>query len=144
MIGKARHLANAPKFWLFALFLWAATLFVLSSLSKTLPDGGPEIPHIDKVLHFGYFFGGGFILGTYCLLRSGTGASFARRFLLPLAIFAVLGILDEYHQTFTPGRSGNDPFDWLADVLGAGTGIVVANLLHTRLKRLSSPVTEKS
>ncbi len=144
MKGKIGDLANAPKFWLFSLFLWALTLFILSSFSKTLPDGGPEIPHLDKVLHFGYFSGGAFMLATYLLLKHGIAQPFARRMLLPLAIFAILGVLDEYHQTFTPGRSGNDPFDWLADLLGAATGILAANMLHSRIKRLSCTVTEKS
>ena len=144
MIRQVYRLTNAPKFWLSALFLWALTLFILSSFSKTLPDGGPEIPHIDKILHFGYFFGGGYMLATHQLLAKGIGQPFTRRILLPLAILAVVGALDEYHQTFTPGRSGNDPFDWLADVLGAATGILAANMLHSRIKRLSSPVTEKS
>ena len=35
---------------------------------------------------------------------------------------AIIGALDEYHQTFTPGRSGNDPWDLLADTVGAAAG----------------------
>ncbi len=107
-----------------------------------MPEGGPEIPNIDKVLHFGYFFGGGIIFTTYILLRNGTSSSFAVRVFLPLFIFAITGALDEYHQTFTPGRSGNDPFDWLADILGAFSGILLANRFHPALLKFSSPVTK--
>jgi len=39
-------------------------------------------------------------------------------------VCSVIGRLDEYHQTFTPGRSGNDTGDWLADTLGGAAGAV--------------------
>lgn len=143
-MGARLKFLSSAGFWLAALVTWAVALFILSSLSKTLPDGGPEIPHLDKILHFGYFFGGGFILTTHILLRKVTGASRATRLLLPILVFAVLGALDEYHQTFTPGRSGNDPFDWLADILGASTGVLFANFLYPRFKNVGSDVTEKS
>lgn len=129
---------SSPRFWLACLFLWAATLFILSSLSQTLPDGGPEIPHLDKILHFGYFLGGGFILTTWLLLKKGPTLPWAIGVFLPLAVFAIIGVLDEYHQTFTPGRSGNDAFDWLADILGAGTGILLARRFHPIFEKLSS------
>ncbi len=130
--------SSSPRFWLAALIFWAVTLFILSSLNQTLPDGGPEIPHIDKILHFGYFFGGGMILTTWLLLKKGDAAPLAYRVVLPILIFAVIGILDEYHQTFTPGRSGNDPFDWLADLLGASIGVFLTNRFHPIFEKRSS------
>jgi VanZ family protein len=39
-----------------------------------------------------------------------------------LAIAGGYGILDEIHQTFVPGRSG-DIADWYADLTGAAIGI---------------------
>ncbi|MBC7981301.1 MAG: VanZ family protein [Armatimonadetes bacterium] len=125
--------------WTAALAGWAGALFLLSSFSNVTPEPGIELPHIDKVLHFSYFLIGGFILATIICLKRGLSASFKTRILLPFIIFAVFGALDEYHQTFTPGRSGNDPFDWLADILGALCGIISANCLHPRLLKLSSP-----
>lgn len=133
-----RRSISSPQLWLTLFVSWAAILYFLSSFSKTLPEGGPEIPHIDKVLHFGYFLGGGIILATYVLLRRGASTSVAIRSFTPLAVLAIIGALDEYHQTFTPGRSGNDPFDWLADVLGAAVGIATAHAFHTSLLKLSS------
>lgn len=129
---------NSPRFWLFATIVWAVVLYTLSSFNKTLPEGGPEIPFFDKILHFGYFFGGGIMLTTHFLLKKGTNASYFWRVRLPLIIFALIGALDEYHQTFTPGRSGNDPYDWLADVLGAAAGILFANRFHSFVTRSSA------
>lgn len=126
------------------LVVWAATLYLLSSFSKTMPEGGPEIPHLDKILHFGFFLGGGVIFGTWILLRNTPSAPALVRIVIPLIIFALVGALDEYHQTFTPGRSGNDPFDWLADFLGGGTGLLLAHRFHHILLKFSSPVKETS
>ena len=124
--------------WLVLFIAWAVLLFLLSSLSKTMPEGGPEIPHIDKVMHFGYFFGGGIILGTWSLLRKTDTSIASLPFVVSFLVLASVGALDEYHQTFTPGRSGNDPFDWMADVLGSAFGLVLANLLHPFILKLSS------
>jgi len=98
-----------------------------------MPEGGPEIPHLDKVMHYGYFLGGGIAFTTWVLLKKGYESKITVRYLLPFIVFCVIGALDEYHQTFTPGRSGNDPFDWLADILGALSGIAIANRFHPRL-----------
>lgn len=120
-----RRLAVRVWPWVLLLLAWAAILYLLSSRS-TLPSG-PEIPYKDKVLHFLYFSGGGFLIAL--ILRQGRstlpGAGW--RWWLAGTFFGMLaGALDEYHQTFTPGRSGNDLGDWIADVTGAGTGALLA------------------
>ena len=130
-----RRALVSPRLWLFCVILWASALFMLSSLPAVPRADGPEIPHLDKVMHFVYFMGGAFLFTTHLLLKHGSTARPAVRILCPILIFAIVGALDEYHQTFTEGRSGNDPFDWLADVLGAATGAFIANRLHPQLRR---------
>ena len=44
----------------------------------------------------------------------------------------IVGALDEWHQTTTPGRQGADPWDWLADVAGAALGIALARAAFRR------------
>lgn len=39
---------------------------------------------------------------------------------------AVIAVLDEFHQRFSPGRSGNDPGDLMADAVGSLAGIALA------------------
>ena len=51
-----------------------------------------------------------------------------------VGIISLLGWLDEYHQSFTPGRSGKDILDWLADLTGATAGAFVFKRLHFLLK----------
>jgi VanZ family protein len=73
--------------------------------------------------------GGSFLFATHQLLKYGRAAHAMILVATPILLFALIGALDEYHQTFTPGRSGNDPFDWLADLLGAAAGTFLANRL---------------
>lgn len=48
-------------------------------------------------------------------------------------VLSGIGVVDEYHQSFFKNRTGNDPFDWLADTLGAFFGALVFSLSHQRL-----------
>lgn len=104
----------AAYFWSFA-----AWLVLLWCLSASSPPAGPEIriPHFDKILHFAYFSAGGALLAASCGLKWN---QLSRRGLLLIVVglCSLIGRLDEYHQGFTPGRSGNDTGDWLADTVG--------------------------
>lgn len=122
-----------PVFWLTALLVWFGVLWILSS--DTHPNfPTPPIDDFDKVEHFGYFFGGAGLLSAYLFsLRTSTAQW---RVIIPCTIILIglIGRLDEYHQGFVPGRSGNDNFDWLADCIGATAGAFVFKAIHRRLK----------
>ncbi len=120
-----RRLWNHPAFWVFGVLTWAVALFVLSSRSTA--GGMPAIPHFDKVVHFTYFAAGSLCLGR--LLRLLAPHWRARAIILTCVAFAALvGVLDEFHQSFTPGRSGNDIGDMIADTLGGLCGGWLAGL----------------
>ena len=57
-----------------------------------------------------------------------------RTFLLLTAISSLYGVVDELHQFYVPGRDCN-PWDWIADTLGALLGAGAA-LLADRLALL--------
>jgi VanZ family protein len=114
-----RRLWHHPALWGLGIVGWAVTLWVLSS--RSLPGGGPKIPHFDKVQHLGYFTIGSFLFCRLLLLLRPSGSRAA--ILLATFCFALfVGAVDEFHQTFTPGRSGNDAGDLLADALGGLLG----------------------
>jgi VanZ family protein len=118
---------RAIVFWPLVV-VWAALLWWLSSQ----PGSGrlPLIPHFDKVLHTVYFLCGGVV---FQLAMRASAPSLSPRLLLVIGLLfaALIGALDEYHQTFTPGRTGNDVFDWLADCLGGTLAAYLVNRWHT-------------
>lgn len=118
--------------WFGALLIWAVSLWILSN--GPIPTaGGPEIIGADKVLHFGYFFGGGGLLAAALYLRLGPKPNWRRLILVVVVALSAFGLLDEWHQSWIPERSGNDFGDWLADTLGALAGSLVFKRFHRAL-----------
>ena len=124
-----------PLPWLAAFVLWVAAMFTASSFA--VPDAAPsvEIPHFDKVIHFCWFTIGGVILGAAVLTIPRLRANRMARLILPMVMLSLLGALDEFRQSFTPGRTGNDTGDWLADTLGGVAGVLVVNAARRRIMR---------
>jgi VanZ family protein len=107
---------------------YAALIFYFSSR----PGGGlPRwwFMRYDKVLHAGEYFGLAALLAT-ALARS--GLSVGRACAAAVAIAFLYGVSDEYHQSFVPGRQGNDWGDILADTVGATLGAAAIALLASR------------
>jgi VanZ family protein len=124
--------------WL-AVFAWAATIVWLSG------KPGEEIEELnvlevtDKVAHFAAFLVGGGLLTI--ALRWSTAWPWRKIALAAALAIALFGAADEYHQTFTPNRSGADVFDWIADALGAVAGAALTALVYARFTgaRLRAP-----
>ncbi|MEO0018393.1 MAG: hypothetical protein RLZZ522_1676 [Verrucomicrobiota bacterium] len=121
-----------PGVWFAGVIGWWLALWLLSAGNPRIP-GGPEIPHMDKFCHFGYFLGGGGLFTAYLFCRRPFTPSWRTIALVVVLTLALVGALDEWHQSFNPGRSGNDPWDWLADVLGATAGFLIFKRCHRLL-----------
>jgi VanZ family protein len=103
-----------------ALVCWACAILWLSSLR---PQELPEAAFLfwDKVNHFvAYAVGGWLAASAIRASRPRTGRTTV--LILAVLLIATFGVLDEALQTLTPGRTGGDVDDWVADVLGATTG----------------------
>ena len=99
----------------------AAYALVVVCLSSR-PGGGPArwwFLRYDKVNHAIEYF----ILGALAVraLRA-SGLATGRACLAAIALTVAFGVSDEWHQSFVPGRSGNDLGDLAADAAGAGAG----------------------
>jgi VanZ family protein len=127
------RLPRHPGFWLAAFLLWFGVLWGLSSF-RIPSEGDPLIPHFDKIAHFGYFFGGSGLLSAWLFRRDPAQPNWWKIIGTSVLVIALVGALDEFHQSFTPGRSGNDPGDWAADLLGGMAGAAVFKRLHHLLK----------
>ena len=122
-------------FW-FALLCWAGGMLWLSSLT---PQELPDAAFIawDKINHFlAYGVGGWLAAGALRLSRP--LAPVAGRIVLAVVLVAAFGIVDEVTQALTPGRTGGDIGDWIADVLGAGAGAAASIPTQRRLHRRPS------
>ena len=118
---------SRPSFQVVRAYLWPLLLLITLFLASGMPHlAAPEIelglPR-DKVLHF-LFFG---LLAT-SIIRT---PCFQRGSLLQIAVVILLGAslggLDEFRQSFTPGREV-ELHDWYANVLGT----VVAVIAYTK------------
>ena len=122
-----------PLIWALAWLGWFITLWVLSSMSQ--PGPRIDVVGIDKVYHAVFFaVGGTLLLLAYTLRRNSARSALTETHWGKLALGvclagAAVGGLDEWHQSFTPGRSGLDFYDWVADVAGSLAAVPIARLI---------------
>lgn len=120
--------------WLYAgLFIWAAAILWLSSLS---PSELPQSAFLlwDKLNHVLAFTVGGWLAAT-ALRMSRPAMPATAALLVAVVVIAAFGVLDETVQTMTPGRTGGDLRDWIADVIGAFIGALLSLTTHRRICR---------
>ncbi|WP_018969549.1 VanZ family protein [Rubritalea marina] len=130
MLKLCTKLMAKPALWLIAWIIWFATLWILSSAPDM--DQLPPIPMRDKILHFGYFFLGAgllYVVLHHLMQRRTTALKVA----LCTAIGIATGVIDEFHQSFVPGRCGNDLGDITADTLGSLIGALIMAKIVNRL-----------
>lgn len=126
------RLPKHPAAWFSALICWLGLLWFVSS--RPGMGGGPDIDHLDKVAHFGFFLAGGFLFaGCHFQIRP-ENSDWKRIIFTAVIAMAVIGWLDEWHQTHVPGRNGGDVWDWLADLLGGMAGALSAKHFLQRRK----------
>lgn len=104
-------MANRFRVWAPAV-AWASVLFLLSSL----PALGGGLPIDDKLAH-GILYA---VFGVTLGMGWSRAPSPVRHGIL-LAVGALYGVSDEWHQMYVPGRTP-DLADWLADVCGLVVG----------------------
>jgi len=106
--------------------LLMALIFMESSIPM---DGGPDDikfltdlnPNFQNLLHIPLYACLSFLwIRFFVQLRVNT----AKRVVLTLFVTILYGLLDEFHQTFVPGRFGG-LLDLYLDILGAITGVCV-------------------
>ena len=131
----------SPRFfrvisWL-ALLIWAASIVWLSSRTPDQLEDLARFDFWDKGAHFTAFLVGGSLMAM--ALRFSTPWPLKKIALVSAMTIALFGAIDEYHQTYTPNRSGADVFDWIADALGACTGAALMTFFYARSARPHQP-----
>ncbi|MFM2220267.1 MAG: hypothetical protein RLZZ553_15 [Verrucomicrobiota bacterium] len=119
--------------WLILFFVWFGTLWYLSSGPVEIRSSW-AIPHLDKVCHFGYFFGGGGLLSAFLYRMQQQQPDWTLILIQLMCVMISAGALDEWHQSWVPERSGNDALDLTADVFGSLSAYLVFRRLHFLLR----------
>ncbi|GAB4235999.1 MAG: hypothetical protein OHK0028_12800 [Deltaproteobacteria bacterium] len=114
---------------------WVVLTLTLTSIPN--PEFGPNFPGADKIAHFGFYGVGGFL---FVLWRRESGKGAIGAALWAVALAALLGGIDEFHQRWIPGRS-MEFLDWIADFAGGSAGALGATLASSLLPFL---VTRKN
>ena len=135
---------NTPR-WLrlaswFAVAGWALGIFILSSLSGKKIEEMNAFDVSDKVAHFGAYAVGAVLLAV--AFRWNTEWPRRRIVLVSIAAISLYGATDEWHQLYTPHRSGGDLADWTADALGSIAGAAATAFIFFRdhLKNRAAPL----
>lgn len=97
----------------------AALIFACSWILSCQPSIAaiPNFFGADKIVHFFCFAG----LSFWVAFAVPPSLRAKPRAALSVAIVSLYGVIDEIHQSFTPGRDCS-VFDWMADTLGALAG----------------------
>jgi len=100
---------------------WFINLFVFSSIPGS---AAPQLTLLigDKIAHAGYFALGSSAFMLTLLQNPSRHYSMPIIFSACMAMALVVGVFDEWHQTFTPNRHGNSLGDILANLAGGALG----------------------
>lgn len=103
--------------------VWAAVIFILCAMpSQDVPDPGLNIPHMDKIVHFGMFFIMALLLCNEMEYQTQLGMK--KIFLISISIVFIYGGSIELLQHYFFHRSG-DVWDLAADLAGGIAGCIL-------------------
>lgn len=112
------------------MIIWAALIFVASSIpASSMPKIG--ILSYDKLIHGIIFCFFGLLLYRGFERRVTPIKMQWLRMAIVLGIVMIYGALDEFHQSFVPGRN-EDFFDFLADTIGGIIAILLLAIFSIR------------
>ncbi|ACB73297.1 VanZ family protein [Opitutus terrae] len=123
--------SKSNRSWFWPLLLTVA-ISVASGRSKIATPG---LFQFDKAAHF-LVFG---LLATL-VVRLGEGR---RAAWLALLVVSLYGMADEWHQSFTPGRSV-ELADWMADTAGAALAVMLYACWPRYRAQLETPLGRKA
>ncbi|HEA81759.1 MAG TPA: hypothetical protein ENI01_14985 [Maribacter sp.] len=126
---------NAIYKVLFISWMMFVTFFSLFSFSE-VGTSRFSIPHIDKAVHFTFYFGV-VVLGFMAISKKKGKGEGESKLLWYIVLFAVLyGIIIEVLQHVATLDRHGDPLDALANSTGAIVGMLVLRFLFFRISSL--------
>lgn len=101
--------------------LYMGVIFILSSVAGTAlpPDTSPTVEIAKTIIHNGAHIPLFALLAwLWCWSLAGWNITLRRRIMLAFSLTTLYGGIDEWHQSFTPGRDAS-ALDFMLDMLGA-------------------------
>ncbi|MBN2528630.1 MAG: VanZ family protein [Deltaproteobacteria bacterium] len=138
---KTFRILEKPGTWLFALIIYLMMIFMVSHLSSQ-QIGQLPIAVWDKLVHFLEYMPVGLMV-TGLLHAKWPNVAWGRTIFGAIVIVAILGGLDEFHQSFVPGRTVSAG-DVVADTMGATVGALSAAALLKGLRQRLVSVSASS
>jgi VanZ family protein len=120
--------SSARAWRILALLAWMALITYWSS-QGTLPIDSPEVANLLKNLQ--HRIAHLFAFGVLGLLARWAFDGMPRPSLAAIALVSLFGALDEWHQSFTPGRRAALD-DWALDSASAALALYIWSRLRTR------------
>ena len=114
--------------WIPAFFIMGVSWYLSS---KSLIGYMPKFFGADKLVHLVCFAGLAFWVAFGFNLKKYS------QFWISSVFVSVYGIIDEIHQSFTPGRSVSF-FDWCCDSIGAVLGSLIFVFVCYLIKRITT------
>ena len=102
--------------------------YYLSSL-ESVPS--LDIVNFDKIVHTIFYIGVGVCLILFVIGINKQDSNLKYKLLVIVIFGSILGVIDEYHQSFVPGRSC-DILDWVADT----SGILISFIFINKIKKI--------
>jgi VanZ family protein len=93
----------------------------------------PSVGFSDKVSHFIAYFVLSVLVNLMLIYQRKSKFLFEKATVATIVICLFYGAVDELHQMLVPGRFA-ETWDWVADALGAFTGVLLVYFLVNRLK----------
>ena len=140
------------------IMIWMITIFIFSSqkgtesgdtsrkftiiiiqiiTGKTLELNSPFVESVQlfirKFAHFTIYAIGGFLIMNYA---DSTNKTMKQKMLYSISFGGTYAIIDEIHQFFVPGRSGNI-IDVGIDTLGVITGVLIFVVLKSLIEKIA-------
>lgn len=101
--------------------IWVVIILIGTSWPSV--SVGPDVQHLDKVVHFTAYA----TLSALMLRATLTPREWGTVAII-IAMVSAFGAVDEWHQSFIPGRSMSLA-DWIADSTGATVGSLAVRLI---------------
>lgn len=123
------------KKYLWRNVFWCIIIFVLCAMpGDKLPKDGFEIPHLDKIVHFGLFY----IMGIFLCaeLKYQTSLTYRKIGIWVIALVAMYGGLIELLQNYIFINRSGDYLDLLADISGGIAAVLMFRTLKTYKDRI--------